>query len=273
MVCRTGGRRGILSCVTLVLVCLVLFTAFSEVLMPATGKKTKKNGSMVIDFSNQESGYVMVKASNKKKLKLRVKMGDNLTLDYDLRNDGQFEVIPLQYGSGKYNFTLYSNVSGKKYAEAGKMTLSVTMEDENSCFLYPNQYVNYDEKTSSVVEAESLCKGKTDARDIYDTVCNFMRTSFTYDYIKAATIKSGIMPDIEGAWKKHMGICQDLSAIMVSMLRSQGVPAKLMIGTLGTSTYHAWVSVIINGEEISFDPTAAISGVDGNQTYTLERFY
>ena len=273
MVCKAGGKRGVLSCVTLILVCLVLFTAFSEVLMPATGKKTKKNGSLVVDYSNQEDGYVMVKASNKKKLKLRVKMGDNMTLDYDLRNDGTYEVIPLQYGSGKYAFTLYSNVSGKKYAEAGKMTLSVQMKDENSCFLYPNQYVNYDEKTSSVVEAASLCDGKTEPKDIYNAVCSFMKSNFSYDYIKAATIKSGTMPDIEGAWTKHMGICQDLSAIMVSMLRSQGVPAKLLIGTLGTSTYHAWVGVIIDGEEILFDPTAAISGVDGNQTYTLERFY
>ena len=273
MVVKTGGKRGILSCVTLVLVCLVLFAAFSEVLMPSTGKKTKKAGSMVVDYSNQSEGYVMIKASSKKKLKLRVKMGNNKVLDYDLRNDGTYEVFPLQYGSGKYSLTLYSNVSGKKYAEDGKMTLSVQMEDENSCFLYPNQYVNYDEETASVVEAASLCEGKTEAKDIYNAVCSYMKNNFSYDYIKAATIKSGQLPDIDGAWTKHMGICQDLSAIMVSMLRSQGVPAKLMIGTLGKSTYHAWVGAIIDGEEVQFDPTAAISGVDGNQTYTLERYY
>ena len=38
------------------------------------------------------------------------------------------------------------------------------------------------------------------------------------------------------------GICFDYAALMVGMLRSQGVPCKLVVGYAGKA-YHAWVSV------------------------------
>ena len=86
-------------------------------------------------------------------------------------------------------------------------------------------------------------------------------------------VKAGELPDIDGCYDKHMGICQDLSAVTIAMLRSQGVPARLMIGTLGSGTYHAWVTAIVNGEEKFFDPTVEVGAGSQNETYTTERYY
>jgi len=247
---------------------------FADVLMPETGSKNKKNGSLVVDYSHMDQGYVMIKgAKGKKKLKLRMKFGDT-TLTYDLNNGGDYEVFPLQYGNGKYTFSLYKNVSGKQYAEEGKVSLTVQMENELSAFLYPNQYVDYDGKTAAVQEAAKICEGMTDQTKIYKTVCDYMKSHFAYDYIKASSLgkKVGQLPEIDSSWDKHMGVCQDLSAIMVAMLRSQGIPARLMIGYLNGKTYHAWVTAVVNGEEEFFDPTAALNAVS-NGTYTVERYY
>ena len=270
---RTTGWKGILiQCVSLALLFVLATICIADVRMPESGSKTKKNGGLTIDYSHMDEGYVMVKsAKGKKKLKVRVKMGDT-TLTYDLNNKGEFEVFPLQYGNGKYTFSLYKNVSGKKYSEEGKISLTADMPDELSAFLYPNQYVNYDTKTAAVKEAESLCGGMNDQKQIYQAVCDYMKGHFAYDYIKSVSVKPGQLPDIDDAWNKHMGICQDLSAIMVAMLRSQGVPARLMIGTLNESTYHAWVTAVVNGEEQFFDPTAAQNAVS-NGSYTVERYY
>ena len=38
------------------------------------------------------------------------------------------------------------------------------------------------------------------------------------------------------------GICFDYAALMTGMLRSQGVPCKLVVGYAGT-VYHAWINV------------------------------
>ena len=267
------GRKRIVQCVSLALFLAMLAVGFSEVLLPETGKQSKKNGGLTIDFSNKEEGYVLVKAAKgKKKLKVRMTKEKN-ALNYDLNNNGEFEVFPLQYGKGNYTFTLYKNISGKKYAEDGKITVKAEMKDATRCFLYPNQYINYDADTVSVVEATELCKDMTEQKEIFQAVCKYMKTNFAYDFLKAASVKPGQLPDIEGAWKKHMGICQDLSAIMVSMLRSQGVPARMDIGTLGSGTYHAWVTAFVDGEETFFDPTAELNGVNKKETYTLERYY
>ena len=265
-------RHLLVRCVCLALCFVLTAICFAEVLMPASGKKTKKDGSLVVDYTHMDQGYVMVKSpKGKKKLKVRVKMGND-TLTYDLNNSGEYEVFPLQYGNGKYTFTLYKNVSGKKYSEEGKVTLTVKMDNELSAFLYPNHYVNYNTKTAAVVEADKLCGKMKDQSQIYKTICDYMKSHFAYDYIKSVSVKAGQLPQIDEAWKKHMGICQDLSAIMVAMLRSQGVPARLMIGMLNASSYHAWVTAVVNGEEQFFDPTAALNAVS-NGSYTVERYY
>ena len=37
--------------------------------------------------------------------------------------------------------------------------------------------------------------------------------------------------------------------------------------------YHAWNTVIINGEEVLYDPTLELSAIDSGLTYTVERYY
>ena len=272
-------RRGVSGRVSSVLILFVLtvfvsFMALSEVRMPeASGKDVKKNGDLVIDCSHMDQGYVMVKSKKtNKRLKVRVKTADT-SLNYDLNNEGDYEVFPLQFGSGKYQVALYKNASGKKYSEEGKVNLTVKMPDPNACFLYPNQYVNYDENTPCVIKAAEICEGMTDQAEIYETVRRFVLKNFNYDYVKSVTVKAGVLPDINGCWEKRMGICQDLSALTIAMLRSQGIPARLMIGTLGASTYHAWVTAVVNGEDKFFDPTAELSGSSKTATYTTERYY
>ena len=93
-----------------------------------------------------------------------------------------------------------------------------------------------------------------------------------YDYVKMVTVKPGMMPDIDECFEKRMGICQDLSSTTVCMLRSQGIPAKLVIGK-ANGQYHAWVQVTLNGEEKLFDPTAILQNMSQPVEYAVERWY
>ena len=263
---------------------MLALTALAILLMCAVGlgeakwpksssSGAKTNGKMKVDTGNSSEGYFLasVSSKSKRKLKLRVVKGKE-TLTYDLNNSGKYEVFPFQLGSGKYEISLWENVSGKKYSPAGSLSIKVNMKDTEACFYYPNQMVNYTKKTDAVSEAEKLCKGKKKDQDKYDLVCNYMKKNFVYDYMKAFNVTTGMLPDIEEAWKKHMGICQDLSAIMCCMLRTQGLPARLMIGN-ADKTYHAWVVVNFGGKEHFFDPTAAVNGISKVKKYTLERYY
>lgn len=271
---RTEKRRTLIVWVCSVLFCCVLMGVIAEVLMPeASGKKVQKSGSLTVDCSNANSGYIMVKAAkSKKRLKVRVKH-KNGTLNYDLDTGGNFEVYPLQFGNGSYTVTLYKNVSGNKYSEDGSVTVKAEMEDERNAFLYPNQYVNYTESSPAVQKATELCAGLGSGRDKFEAIHTYMKANFAYDYIKQVTVSGMVLPDIGGTFDKKLGICQDLAAVAICMLRSQGVPAKLMIGMLGSNTYHAWVSVMLDDGEVLYDPTSELNGNSKKQEYTIERWY
>lgn len=269
------GRKRLIICAALILVVIAAVTAVAIGLkLPqASGKTVKKDGKITIDCSNMSEGYIMVKGKKTtKRLKIEIATS-GAKLRYDLNSNGEYEVFPLQFGSGKYQVSLYENAKGKQYSKEGTVKLTAKIPDELSCFLYPNQYVSYDENTACVKYATEMCKDMTDQADVYKAVCKYVTSNFVYDYIKSVTVKPGQLPEIDECWKSKMGICQDLSALTCAMLRSQGVPARLMIGTVGANTYHAWVVAVVNGQEKFFDPTAELSASSKTDKYTTERYY
>ena len=112
MVARMGRARFIV-CVALVLaVCAAIIVAASGIHLPeANGKTVKKDGKMTVDCSNMSEGYIMVKGKqSSKRMKLQIATS-GAKLNYDINSDGEYEVFPLQFGSGKYQVSLFENAS------------------------------------------------------------------------------------------------------------------------------------------------------------------
>ena len=104
------------------------------------GSQLQYSGKLRADMTNAKDGYflaALTSASNHK-MKMRVQKGD-VTLTYDPNQKGDFEVVPLQLGSGHYDILLYENISGKKYSQAGYLGLDVTLTREDAAFYYPHQ--------------------------------------------------------------------------------------------------------------------------------------
>ncbi|MBR3335080.1 MAG: transglutaminase domain-containing protein [Clostridia bacterium] len=239
---------------------------------PETGSKTKTANRLTIDYSHMDQGYVIVRAKkSNKQMQLSVSHGSD-TVHYEMNGNGKHEIIPLQFGSGEYKFTLL--ISRKKgcnrYDRAGTITLKCNMPDESSCFLYPNQYVNYEADSPLVKETQRLCKDLNTPMEVVKTICSYVRSHFCYDWVKCNAIKSNqaenILPDIAATWKTGKGICQDLSALTCAMLRSQGIHATLVIGSADGS-YHAWVVIMVDGKNKFFDPSFSA------RIYRAERYY
>lgn len=260
--------------------CLAVFLAMgiaaacallSAVWPEASGDKRLKKGSLIVDASHAAQGYIEARASSKKKLKLRITKGDT-TYTYDLNGDGEFEVFPLQMGSGDYVCALYQNVKGNKYSKDGQVTVNARLDEESAAFLCPNQYVNYTPESAAVAASEEICAGLTTDREKVEAIRAYMARSFTYDYVRALTSPPSYLGDVEGCFKTHSGLCQDLAVVAACMLRVQGIPTQLVIGYAG-KVYHAWNNVLIDGEYQRLDITAELSGMAKNTVYTAERYY
>ena len=210
----------------------------------APGVLVHDNTKAVIDYSNNADGYVMVqyKMDSEFRLKCQVTGPDEITYTYNLTPE-EWAVFPLTAGDGKYKVTVYQetkNGSGK-YATVLSKTMEVVLENEFEPFLRPNQYVNYDGEPKTVELAAELV-GDLAPLDAVAAVYDWVVTNLTYDKQKAKTVQSGYLPDLDDVLEAKQGICFDYAALMAGMLRSQGIPCKLVVGYAGTA-YHAWISV------------------------------
>ena len=227
------------------------------------------NGRLSIDVSHIIDGYFIAKnlKPDNKRCKLRV-AANNRTIFYNLNGE---EIFPLQFGNGQYTIELYRNTSASRYAVVGKLRINVKLKSNTAPYLHPNQYVNYSADSPCAVKAAELCANCTSPADKVMQINNYVKKNISYNYVKALTVGSGVLPDIDGCFAKRMGICQDIAALMVAMLRTQGVPASLVIGNADTK-YHAWVRVYIGDTVMTYDPTAAIQHKNV-KTYITERWY
>jgi transglutaminase-like putative cysteine protease len=235
----------------------------------ATGETVYNGSGVTIDASNASDGYLMVKASRKKKLKLRIAKGDG-TYTYDLPS-GEYQVFPLQLGSGTYQVTVFEQVRGSQYAQLFAKKVKAALSDEYSYALYPSQYVPYDASYAAVAKSNELAKGLADDAAITKAVIDYVAGTVLYDHILAKTVQSGYLPDPDATLSQKKGICFDYAALVACMLRVQGIKCKLVIG-YADKYYHAWNEVLLGDEWVRYDTTSMVTGLKVVK-YTTERFY
>ena len=221
--------------------------ALPTILAPvASGKSVSSSGGAEIDYSNITDGYVMVRfpGTSSSRLKVRV-YGPTTEYTYDL-STGAWTTFPLSDGNGSYKVTVFQNTSGNKYATLASASFSVTLKDEFAPFLRPNQYVDYEDAVNTIALAAELTEGIDDPLQKVGVVYDYVVKNLTYDKALANKISSGqitsYLPDLDSVLEAKKGICFDYAALMTGMLRSQGMPCKLVVGYAGKA-YHAWVSV------------------------------
>lgn len=258
----------------------------------ASGTKVKSNEYASIDYSNTQDGYVMVcyTAQTSSRLKAQVK-GPATTYTYNL-TPGSWSAFPLSDENGDYQISVFENVVDSKYAVVLSATITVSMDDEFAPFLRSNQYVNFDNAPNTVAKAAALAGGISDPLQKVEKIYDFVVGNMTYDTALASSVQSGYVPNLDSVLSKMTGICFDYAALMTGMLRSQGVPAKLVIGYAGDA-YHAWINVwsestgwvdgVIWFDGVNWkrmDPTFASSGGSGmleyigdGTNYTAKYFY
>ena len=215
----------------------------SEIKKPqASGINLKKSDKAEIDYSNVAEGYVMVKYTKPttKAIRSQVK-GPSTTYTYTVSPEN-WEVFPLSDGNGKYQVTVFENVQGTKYAVLTSVSFTVDLKDEFAPYISSNQYVNYENAVNTIAKAQELTGNIADPLQKVQKVYEYVVNNFTYDKQKAATVQSGYLPVLDNVLEAKKGICFDYASLMTGMLRSQGVPCKLVVGYAGTA-YHAWISV------------------------------
>lgn len=210
-----------------------------------SGMVVYSNEVAVIDASHTEDGYICVKYSGTcSKVRLQISLSGSSTVYTYVLTNGDYETFPLTSGDGIYTIGIFENIQDTTYYVCLNQEISVTIADPFSPFLYPNQYVNFSADSEVVKKAAELAESASNDLDVVTAIYNFVTTSISYDYDKAANVASGYIPDADDTLQSRTGICLDYAAVMASMLRSQGIPTHLEVGYAGEQ-YHAWISTYV----------------------------
>ena len=205
-----------------------VYTGPIEIPLPeASGQVVYEENGITVDASNTEDGYLMVKGfASDTRLKVQITLNEE-TYTYDLNQEQEYEVYPLQMGNGTYGVQVFQQVEGTSYSPVYYTEVEVEMPDTDRVFLYPSQYVWYTNDKNAVKLSYDLCaeldSDKEKAERLYDYIVNLL----TYDYEKAATVEKGYLPDVDATLQERKGICFDYSALFAAMLRAQDIPVRL----------------------------------------------
>lgn len=244
---------------------VVFFILTIASLLILSGTTTFAVSTIDINTENSAEGYISVKfnTGSDKKIKLLVQGGDTRYY-YNLSNDEDYVNFPLQMGNGDYTVAIYENTSGTKYRGLTSESFEVEIEDETSVFLNSIQEINYNEENGAALLAQTLVEEATSekrlssgdalaeltADELIELCYTYVVQNIQYDYEKINGLSYNYIPDNVSTLETGSGICYDFSSLLASMLRSQGVPTKLVKGyTTWTSVYHAWNEIYVASED------------------------
>jgi len=216
----------------------------------APGKSVATKGVGSIDYSNASEGYVMVKYDGKTSNTIALIIVAPTGNQYNILGLQESIYIPftLSEGNGTYQIALGERLANGKFTTIVSAKFEAKFANDTVAFTYPNFYANYNGDSKSSKLAAHLVKDiKEDLKKI-EAIYNYVITTYTYDYDLAAKTKNMLyyVPNLDDIISSKKGICFGYASLMVSMLRSVGIPAKHIHGYApdgkGGEWYHAWIN-------------------------------
>jgi len=223
-------------------------SAFEIPIPDAPGLLAEKNDQAFIDHSNKHYGYVTVGflENTENNIKVMIVVPGGREYVYGL-TPGSNEVFPLSDGDGRYIISIHEHVIDNIFRDVLSTTIYVELINEFVPFLHPSQYVSYCKESPVTAKAYELSMTNGNLVELIEAVYNFVVENISYDFEFAETVGVGYTPDLNKVLERGSGICLDMATLTTAMLRSQGIPSKLVFGYYYDSTlgniYHAWVSV------------------------------
>lgn len=116
---------------------------------------------------------------------------------------------------------------------------------------------------------EGILSSVKDNKEIAKTIETYLKDNYTYS-LSPSPPPEGVNPISHFLLDEKKGFCEHYATAMVLMLRSMGIPARVVSGYMGgeynrygryyivrQKDAHTWVEAFIDGEWMRFDPTPA----------------
>lgn len=192
---------------------------------------------------------------------------------YSLNNPQ--EILPAQLGNGVYTVKILKNIGGKKYRVLN--TCKVNLNNAgNDVYLSSSQPVYWEEDDLNTL-TNTLMKDALTDEDKVTAAYSYVTQNIKYDIDKIKGIDTSYVPSVYSTIQTKTGICYDYAALFAGILRSEGIPTKLVKGYGKFSKeYHAWNEVYVNDKwqvvDTTYDAAAVKAGANLNMYKTCKDY-
>lgn len=220
------------------------------------------------EFLNDGIVSINYQPANNVPTKVMISKGD-LKYTYDLGANNKF---PLQSGDGEYTITILENIAGNRYKVVKKEQVNANISNKNSVYLQSIQNINWNKNMEIIKKAKELTVNASTDQEKVAAIHDYIIKNISYDYTKAGLVTANYIPSIEETVRTKSGICYDYASLTASMLRSVGVPTKMMMGYKNDiKEYHAWNQVYLqeNNKWITIDTTYDAAYIQNNAAVTM----
>lgn len=204
--------------------------------------KTSSNDTKYgkVDWSTANQGYITFTA--KGQTREFILEGPNGTTTLCTVAKGETIKVALIDGTGKYQYAIANNTSdNKSYTIQYKNSFNVSKIDSDLApYLVSTPYGDYDNAPNAVAKADELWDtGKSQLKNV-QAIADWVGDLHYDKKLKMGTLDVYVNPDkvIENGG----GVCNEVTKLLVAMLRSQGIPAYAQHGTNARGAGHIWVN-------------------------------
>ena len=179
--------------------------------------------------------------------------------------------FPLNMGNGTYVVRIMENTEGNSYREVYRKEVKLDVQ-KHAEFLNSVQEINWKTSDPAIQHASRLTAGMSNDMDKVRAVYNYVSKNISYDHDKVSQINHFYLPNINDTFSTKKGICYDYASLTAAMLRSQGIPTRLVKGYApGIDVYHAWNEVYIASQDrwITIDATVGGEMIKNSSGYTV----
>lgn len=143
-----------------------------------------------------------------------------------------------------------------------KYPLSLDVQKQNTMYLDFKGLIDIDSDIRD--QASKLADGEDDTYIIAAKIAKWIREDINYDL---STVTENPNQKSTDVFKSKAGVCKEISNLYISMMRSLGIPARVVTGYAYTDSAelvsflgdnwggHAWVEVLIGDTWVPFDLT------------------
>lgn len=153
---------------------------------------------------------------------------------------------------------IHSRFTSHRTGNAINVSTAFSKRSASSIRRRRTQNVSIDSATSRLASSLSRSSYSTSTQTLVTS--RHVNRLVDYDDKKIMKLSSTYLPNHADTLRTKRGICYDFASLNAALLRAQGIPTRLVMGTAkGVDGYHAWNEVFVNGKWRVIDVTRDVT--------------